>query len=51
MRVGGGFLHIDEFLNKFGSLELEKMAQNDPIKLFERSNKLDKILDERKINL
>ena len=34
IRVGGGFLSIDEFLDQYTPAELEKIERKDPIKRF-----------------
>lgn len=34
IRVGGGFLSIDEFLDQYTPAELEKLERKDPIKRF-----------------
>ena len=34
IRVGGGYLSIDEFLDQYTPVELEKLQRNDPIKRF-----------------
>jgi hypothetical protein len=34
VRVGGGYLSIDEFLDQYTPQELEKLARNDPLKRF-----------------
>ena len=34
IRVGGGFLSIDEFLDQYTPGELDKMERNDPMKRF-----------------
>jgi hypothetical protein len=32
IRVGGGFLSIDEFLDQYTPVELEKLERKDPLK-------------------
>ena len=32
IRVGGGYLSIDEFLDQYTPVELEKLGRNDPLK-------------------
>jgi CYTH domain-containing protein len=32
IRVGGGFLSIDEFLDQYTPLEIEKLERKDPVK-------------------
>ena len=34
VRVGGGYLSIDEFLDQYTPAELEKMEMKDPLKKF-----------------
>lgn len=34
VRVGGGYLSIDEFLDIYTPMELERLERNDPIKKF-----------------
>jgi hypothetical protein len=34
VRVGGGYLSIDEFLDTYTPLELEKIERKDPLKKF-----------------
>jgi CYTH domain-containing protein len=34
IRVGGGYLSIDEFLDQYTPLELEKLEKKDPLKRF-----------------
>ena len=34
IRVGGGYLSIDEFLDQYTPLELEKLERKDPMKRF-----------------
>lgn len=34
IRVGGGFLSIDEFLDQYTPAELEKIERKDPMKRF-----------------
>lgn len=34
IRVGGGYLSIDEFLDQYTPAELEKLERKDPLKRF-----------------
>ncbi len=34
VRVGGGYLSIDEFLDQYTPVELDKMERKDPLKKF-----------------
>eukprot|EP00351_Strombidinopsis_sp_SopsisLIS2011_P002870 CAMPEP_0116881924 /NCGR_PEP_ID=MMETSP0463-20121206/14013_1 /TAXON_ID=181622 /ORGANISM="Strombidinopsis sp, Strain SopsisLIS2011" /LENGTH=67 /DNA_ID=CAMNT_0004534309 /DNA_START=573 /DNA_END=776 /DNA_ORIENTATION=- len=34
VRVGGGYLSIDEFLDQYTPAELEKLERRDPLKRF-----------------
>ena len=44
MRVGGGYLSIDEFLDIYTPMELEKVERNDPIKKFSEKVAVQKTL-------
>jgi hypothetical protein len=35
IRVGGGFLSIDEFLDQYTPVEMEKLERKDPMKRFQ----------------
>ena len=47
IRVGGGFLSIDEFLDQFTAVELEKIERRDPLKKFSEKVMLAKTLESR----
>ena len=34
IRVGGGYLSIDEFIDQYTPIELDKLARNNPLKKF-----------------
>ena len=34
IRVGGGYMSVDEFLDQYTPAELEKLSRNDPLKRF-----------------
>lgn len=34
VRVGGGYMSVDEFLDQYTPAELEKLSRNDPLKRF-----------------
>jgi len=34
VRVGGGYLSIDEFLDQYTPVEIEKLERRDPLKRF-----------------
>mgnify|MGYP002636615442 CR=1 FL=1 len=34
IRVGGGYLSLDEFLDQYTPVELEKLERKDPVKRF-----------------
>ena len=34
VRVGGGFMHIDEFIDQYSEAEVEKIGRKDPIQRF-----------------
>jgi hypothetical protein len=44
VRVGGGYLSIDEFLDIYTPMELEKVERNDPIKKFSEKVAVNKTL-------
>ena len=46
VRIGGGFMHIDQFIEKYTALELEKkMQSNDVIAKFQNKISIQKIAD------
>ena len=44
IRVGGGYLSIDEFLDQYTPLELEKLERKDPLKRFSERVVIQKTL-------
>ena len=44
IRVGGGFLSIDEFLDQYTPTELEKLERKDPLKRFSEKMAIQKTL-------
>lgn len=44
IRVGGGYLSIDEFLDQFTPDELEKLKRKDPLKRFSQRILAEKII-------
>jgi len=44
VRVGGGYLSIDEFLDQYTPQELEKLERKDPLKRFNEKVAIQKIL-------
>jgi len=44
IRVGGGFLSIDEFLDQYIPIELEKLERKDPMKRFNEKVAVQKTL-------
>jgi CYTH domain-containing protein len=44
IRVGGGFLSIDEFLDQYTPAELEKLERNNPMKKFTEKVAVQKTL-------
>ena len=48
VRVGGGYLSIDEFLDQHTPLELAKLERRDPLKRFSEKVAVGKLLAERK---
>lgn len=47
IRVGGGFLSIDEFIDQYTPVELEKLERKDPVKRFTDKAIVQKTLVER----
>ena len=43
IRVGGGFLSIDEFLDQYTPNELEKLERNNPLKRFSEQVAVQKL--------
>ena len=47
IKVGGGFLSIDEFLDQYTPVELEKLERRDPLKrISEKTTTIPKIAVE-----
>ena len=44
IRVGGGYLSIDEFLDQYTPVELEKLQRADPIKRFSEKVAIQKTI-------
>lgn len=49
IRVGGGYLSIDEFLDIYTPLELEKLERKDPLKKFSEKVAVQKTLVGREV--
>jgi len=47
VRVGGGYLSIDEFLDQYTPLELEKLERKDPLKRFSEKMAIAKTINGR----
>ena len=47
IKVGGGYLSIDEFLDQYTPVELEKLERRDPLKRFSEKVAVQKTLDNR----
>ena len=47
IKVGGGFLSIDEFLDQYTPAELEKLDRVDPLKRFSEKVAVQKLVGER----
>lgn len=50
IRVGGGFLTLDEFLRINVPIELEKMAQRDPISVLSKNIAVNSVIAGRAVN-
>lgn len=44
IRVGGGYLSIDEFLDQYTPVELEKLERKDPLKRFNEKVAVQKVI-------
>jgi Growth-Arrest-Specific Protein 2 Domain len=49
IRVGGGYLSIDEFLDQYTPMELEKLERKDPLKRFSERVVVQKTLVGKEI--
>ncbi len=47
IKVGGGFLSIDEFLDQYTPAELEKLERRDPLKRFNERVAVQKIINDK----
>lgn len=50
IRVGGGFLGLDEFIDQYGPLEMEKLARTDPLKRLSQNIAVNKALIGKCVN-
>merc|ERR1712147_615349 len=50
LRVGGGYLSIDEFLDQYTPVELEKLERKDPVKRFSQKVVVQKTLVDHEVN-
>ena len=50
VRVGGGFLTLEEFLRINVPIELEKMAQRDPVLVLSQNIAVNKVIAGRNAN-
>ena len=44
IQVGGGYLSLDEFLDQYTPVELEKLERNDPLKRFSEKVAIQKTI-------
>jgi len=49
IKVGGGYLSIDEFLDQYTPIELEKMERKDPLKKFSEKVAMQKTLSGKEV--
>lgn len=49
IRVGGGYLSIDEFLDQYTPAELEKLQRNDPLKRFSEKVAVQKTIAGKEV--
>ena len=47
IKVGGGYLSIDEFLDQYTPVELEKLERRDPLKRFSEKVAVQKAIGDR----
>lgn len=47
IRVGGGYLSIDEFLDQYTPVELEKLERKDPLKRFSEKVAIQKTIADK----
>lgn len=50
IRVGGGFLGLEQFLKAHCNIELEKMAVRDPVNILQSNVAIQKVLAGRSVN-
>lgn len=50
IRVGGGFMHIDEFLEQYVPLELDRAKRNDPVDVLTKNIAINKTISGRSVN-
>ena len=51
IRVGGGYIPIDEFLNQYTPGELEKLERRDPLKRFAEKVALAKTVEGKVVQV
>ena len=44
VRVGGGYLSLEQFVDKYLPLELEKMERRDPVNIFTKNIAINKTI-------
>ena len=49
-RVGGGYLSIDEFLDQYTPLEMEKLERKDPLKRLTEKIAIQKTIVNSAVN-
>jgi hypothetical protein len=50
IRVGGGYLSIDEFLDQYTPLEMEKLERKDPLKRLTEKIAIQKTIVNSAVN-
>ena len=50
VRVGGGYMSIDEFLEQYTPTEVEKLARNDPLVKFASKVAITKTIEGRNVS-
>lgn len=51
IRVGGGYMGIDEFLQNYTPLELEKLERRDPLKRFAEKVAIAKTIENKNVEV
>lgn len=50
VRVGGGFMHIDDFIDQYQDLEIQRIERRDVFNRFRQKASLQRIVSEKSAN-